>query len=187
VLVRPSRSQTGKSLIKIDGPGDWDEIFTIDWAGRKFYMNQFVDRRNEDGTFTLFRVAFINRKPYLRGSTTKEFPIVHGTVRTMEVARKEVARLDQLSESPTLPKVVEELSKRIQLNFWGIDLGYSADGDFGFYEATAAMSITSRSQISDEVMTIFARYLNPIFDHLKTAILTPSSWDCWSQPSLVQH
>lgn len=181
VLVRPARSQTGGSLIKIDGPDDWDKIFTIDWAGRSLYMTQFVDRRNDEGRFTLFRVAFVNRRAYLRSSTTKDVPIVHGSVRTMEKAREEVARLDQLSESKTLPGVVEELSKRIKLNFWGVDLGYSADGDFVFYEATAAMSITARSQISDEVMTIFGRFLNPIGDHVRKAILDPSSWGCWPE------
>jgi len=184
VLVRPAASQTGRGLIKVDGPEDWDKIYTIDWAGRALYMTQFVDRRDENGTFTKFRVAFINGKPYLKSAATKGEPIVHGSMRTIESTKQEVAKIDRLAADPTLAAITKALAERIRLNFWGVDLGWSADGDFVFFEATAAMSITARTHTPNDVMKIFGRVTLPIYEGLKTALLDPSSWDFWPEANV---
>lgn len=184
VLVRPAASQTGQGLIKIDGPQDWDKIYTIHWAGRSLYMTQFVERRDEHGTYTKFRVAFINRKPYFKSAVTKSEPIVHGSMRTIESATKEIEMLDRLAEDPALARIIEKLAQVIRLNFWGVDLGWSAEGDFVFFEATAAMSIAATTHTPDEVMKVFGRIAFPIFENLGKAILTPSSWDCWPEANV---
>lgn len=184
VLVRPTGSQTGRGLIKIDGPQDWDKIYTIDWAGRSLYMTQFVDRRDQHGTYTKFRVAFINRKPYFKSAVTKNEPIVHGSMRTIESARLEMAKLDRLAENEVLARIIEKLAQQIRLNFWGVDLGWSAEGDFVFFEATAAMSITATTHTPDDVMKEFRRIAGPIFENLGKAVLTPSSWDCWPEANV---
>ena len=186
VLVRPAASQTGRGLVKVDGPDDWDKIFAIDWAGRSLYMTQFVERRDKDGTFTKFRVAFINRKPYMKSATTKDAYVVHGERRTIASATKELAKLDLLASDPKLAEVTKALSERIRLNFWGVDLGWSADGDFVFFEATAAMSIAARTHTPDDVWKIFSRIGQPIYDDLKTAMLAPASWNCWPDAEMAK-
>ncbi len=180
VLVRPAASQTGRGLIKVDGPDDWDKIYTIDWAGRALYMTQFVDRRDEDGRFTKFRVAYINKQPFFRSAYTRDEQIVHGVPRTPKSIRQEIASIERLRKNETLQTIVTELGNRIRLNFWGVDLGYSADGDFVFFEETASMSITSQSNTPDEHLKLFAPILTPVYQALAKAISTPNSWDCWS-------
>jgi hypothetical protein len=184
VLVRPAASQTGRGLIKVDGPEEWDKIFTIDWAGRSLYMTQFVDRRDEDGRFTKFRVAFINKQPFLRSAYTRDEPIVHGVPRTPKSIRQEIASIETLGKNETLKAIIAQLGNRIRLNFWGVDLGYSADGDFVFFEASAAMSITSRSNTPDEHLLLFAPILTPIYQALALAISNPRSWNCWPEANI---
>jgi len=184
VLVRPATSQTGRGLIKVDGPDDWDKIYTIDWAGRALYMTQFVDRRDESGRFSKFRVAYINREPFIRSAYTRDEPIVHGVPRTPKSIRQEIATIEKLRKNETLQAIISELGDRIRLNFWGVDLGYSADGDFVFFEGTASMSITSQSNTPAEHRQLFAPILNPVYQALAMAISSPKTWDCWPDATI---
>lgn len=180
VLIRPTASQTGFGLVKVDSPAEWEKIFSIDWAGREIYMTQFVDLRDEAGLHCKVRIAFVNRQPFFRHVFSSTDPIVRTYPRTTESMDKEIEFLAGLKKRPAVQALVAALAERVRLNFWGIDIGIGTGDSFLFYEATAAMSITQAYSTQEEHDRLFPVFLEPIHRALSAAVGTPASWDCWA-------
>ncbi|MDP4823511.1 MAG: hypothetical protein NWR47_06135 [Aestuariivirgaceae bacterium] len=145
VLVRPVGSQTGRSLVKINGPESWGEIHTIPWGGSHVFMTQYVDFAGADGAYTKMRIACVGKDHVLRHVKFSDGWLVHNTSTSGTKVSEEMRILDEVAASEPLAQVIEAIKSRVRLDFWGIDVGYQGPGKpLVFFEANAAMSIVRR-------------------------------------------
>lgn len=149
VLVRVARTQSGKTMLKIDSDKGWDAIYTIPWGGQPVYMTQFVDFRGADGDYAKLRVTIVGDSVVLRHVHFADDWKVHYSAPSVAKVTRELDLIRALSGSETLNRIVAAIKGKVRLDFWGIDLGYvSGSDDFVFFEANAAMSMapTGRRQ-----------------------------------------
>jgi len=148
VLVRPARSQTGQHLVRVEHDGDWDKVHTIPWGGTHVYMTQFVDSKDPTtGRYAKIRIAIVEGKFVIRHVHFGQEWLVHFVPRDEARRRIEVELLDKLNNSDALKNIVAEIVRRVPLDYWGVDLGFSFqnDADFVLFEGNAAMSMLPQS------------------------------------------
>lgn len=141
VLIRLVGTQTGRSLIKVDGDSDWDKIYTIPWPGKELYMTQYTDFKSELGDYAKLRVSIIGKDHLIRHIKFSDKWAVHDDPSTDQQTAREMTLIDEmLNGSEMMQKLIADFKKRISLDFWGIDLGFvGVDQPLIFFEANAAM------------------------------------------------
>jgi glutathione synthase/RimK-type ligase-like ATP-grasp enzyme len=170
VLVRPAASQSGTHLVKVDGPDDWDRIFTIPWGGQVMHMTQFVDFANADGEYIKIRAVCAGDRVIIRHTLIATDWLVHAMDRTDAIVDREFQLHKQLYESPVFNAVVREAKQRIGLDFFGLDLGWRGQDDFVLFEANAAMSILSTAHMPTYRRPEYAKILKDIEEAVVRAI-----------------
>jgi len=176
VLVRPARSQTGTGLMKISDPNEWDKVHTIPWPGENMYMTQYVDFSGEDGVYRKFRMAYANKQFHFRSFNESASWLIHGGKRTSEMVERELEMQEVLSKNAEFTKMLAHISQIVGLDFWGIDLGITSQGEFLFFEANAAMSITTNIYTPPELLKMMDPIKIPIAKNVHISLLSPSTW-----------
>lgn len=153
VLVRLVGTQTGRSLIKIDEPGDWDKIYTIPWPGKELYMTQYIDFKSDIGDYAKLRVSIIGKNHLIRHIKFSDKWAVHDDPSTDQQTAREMTLIDEeLNESEMLQALIADFKKKISLDFWGIDLGFvGVDQPLIFFEANAAMKMMGGRSINPPI------------------------------------
>lgn len=148
LLVRPVGSHAGAGLEKLDGPGELSAYLERSDAGR-FYVTPFVDYASSDGLFRKYRIVFLEGKPYLCHMAISESWMLHYANAGMEKSqakRDEEARAMETFETGFArrhERALEEIYRRVGLEYLVIDCGESPDGRLLLFEADAAMVIHS--------------------------------------------
>jgi hypothetical protein len=64
LLLRPPGSHAGAGLVRVETPAQLRAALAAD-ASARFHLSAFTDYRSPDGYFRKYRIAFIDRAPYL--------------------------------------------------------------------------------------------------------------------------
>lgn len=143
ILIRPAGSHTGRSLIKIDGPGDWDKIYTIPWGGMFMYMSQWMDFRSLAGEWRKLRLSITPQAVRMRHILYGQDWLIHSVQRGEEEVEKEMEILLNADNWVAMQQLGSDIRDRLGLDFFGVDLGWKSDSEFVLFEANASMSILS--------------------------------------------
>jgi len=146
-IVRVAGMHGGVSMVKVDSRDGYDLLHALPFDGREFYLTQYVDCRDEDGLYHKQRIAVIDGEPLLRHSLYNETWKVHGASRAFMRSRdsweEDIAYFDRVNSQllPPVRKAIDEISKRLGLEYYGIDCNLRADGQMVVFEANANMNV----------------------------------------------
>ncbi len=140
------------------------------------YMTQFVEYADGNGIYRQLRMAYTNGKFFFKTMRERQSWMVHGDIRTKDSVKKELQAHEYLSNNTAFNEMLDRIGEIVNRDFWGIDLGYLPNGKFLFFEANAAMSITTNTQTPADLMEMMAPIKVPIVKNLHTSILSPKSW-----------
>ena len=108
---------------------------------------QFIDFASADGLYRKYRAFFIGERILLRHMLVSDHWNVHAKDRSRFMAEypDTVAEEQKLIESdnpfpPEIRAVLEQVSDRMPLDFFGMDFGVTQGGDVVLFEANATMS-----------------------------------------------
>ncbi|WP_293575820.1 hypothetical protein [Phaeobacter sp.] len=162
VLLRPQGSHSGKHLLKIDSPADWDKLHSIPWGGRGFYMTQWVDFQSSPGEWRKLRLAITPDRVRLRHILFSDSWLIHSALRDEDIVKRELEVLRSANEWAELQAVGAAIRDRLPLDFFGVDLGWRADGQFVLFEANASMSILSYHNMPEFHQEVYRQNINSI-------------------------
>lgn len=140
LIVRPLDSHAGKGLCKLtdrDGLRDYLASRTAAW----FLVARYIEYRHPDGRFRKYRIALIDRQPYLCHLAISDHWIVNYENSGMHDStekRAEEARELQEPESGFLGRhagKLREIADRLELDYVVVDCAETADRQFLFFEA----------------------------------------------------
>jgi len=145
-LVRIAGLHGGVSMVKLGSRDDYNALHAMPFDGREFYLTQYVDFRGEDGFYHKQRIAVVDGEPLLRHSLYDESWNVHGAsrafMRTRDSWEEEFAYFDRVNSwLPNVRSGIDEITKRLQLEYYGIDCHLGADGTMLIFEANANMNV----------------------------------------------
>lgn len=151
VLLRPIGSHGGVGLYRADTPAVVGEIAER-LEGRDLYVTQYVEYARDDGHYRKGRMIFIDRKPMPYHWAISPRWMVHyvssdmteGADTENEWRRAEEVRfLDDpmafLGEAAT--RAIEEIGRRLDLDYCGLDFSILPDGRVLVFEANATMLV----------------------------------------------
>jgi hypothetical protein len=149
VLIRPAGSHTGNDLIIIENERDWDKIYTVSWSGHEMYMTQWVDFQAANGDWPKLRLSVTCNGIKLRHILYGDSWLVHSTVRDTETVERELEVLLGADNWQALQKLGADIRQKVDLDFFGVDLGWKSESEFVLFEANASMSILSNRHMPE--------------------------------------
>lgn len=146
-IARVAGEHHGKSMVRLDSPEDLDLLHALPFDGRDFYLTEFVDYRDDQGFYHKQRIVVVDGEPLLRHSLYTDHWMVHASAREFMMQREswedDIARFEHLSGEviPSLRDVIDEISRRLKLEYYGIDCCLLPDGQMLVFEANANMNV----------------------------------------------
>ena len=142
VLIRPVGSHAGANLFKAvnaDAVADYLQLVDVP----EYYLTQFVDYRSPDGFHRKYRIAFIDRAPFLCHMGVSANWMIHYLNAGM--TGSEDKRLDEARAMAEFDsgfaarhhKAFEVLNDRIGLDYFTLDCAEAKDGRLLVFEADA--------------------------------------------------
>lgn len=145
-ITRVAGLHGGKNMIRVESRGDYGALHALPFDGRDFYLTEYVDYRDEQGLHHKQRIAVIDGEPTLRHALYNTDWKVHSGSRDYMMARdnweQEFAYFDRINNEllPPIRPAIEEITRRLQLEYYGIDCHLSPDGQMIVFEANANMN-----------------------------------------------
>jgi hypothetical protein len=145
MILRQAGTHGGKIV------GVFDDVEALVGAlepGKEHLATQFVDFSSADGLYRKYRVFFIGDRMILRHMLVSDDWNVHAKDRSRFMTAhpgliaEERALFERGAEpfDPPVRAVLDEIRKRMPLDFFGMDFGIRADGQVVLFEANATMS-----------------------------------------------
>jgi glutathione synthase/RimK-type ligase-like ATP-grasp enzyme len=144
VLVRIAGYHLGANLIRVDGPDQMDSVRSLDGDGlSSFYVTEFCDFASADGLYRKYRVAVVGNDIFLRHLYIGPTWLVHRARSVGGTEEEEAAFLESFDAEwlPLLKPMFQEVSRRLDLDFFGVDCNIGASGEVLLFEANACMKI----------------------------------------------
>lgn len=148
VIIRIAGSHGGETSRLITGMYDLVKLHVYPFDGSAFYLTEFVDYKSVDGNYRKHRIAMVDGVPLLRHTLIGPDWLVNAaSVKYMEDNKHfmdETISLRNAFDSRTVTLIrpaVEEIAKRLQLDYFGIDCSIDERGHLTIFEANANMNI----------------------------------------------
>ena len=148
LIVRLAGSHGGESSILISGRNDIDKLHVYPFDGSDFYLTEFVDYVSDDGYYRKYRIVVIDGVPLYRHHLVDRKWMIHASSRDFmeenSLLMEESLARDKTFEEDTAPIIrpaIDEISRRLQLEYYGIDCHIDAQGNILIFEVNANMNI----------------------------------------------
>ena len=142
-LIRPIDTHAGDGFAKIENADSLDAYLTEN-PSKTYYLSDYIDCSKEDGLFRKFRVALIDKKPYVCHLAISSDWVVHYISARMDLSvekRSEEETFFKEFDSIFLKKhgqCFTEIAERIDLDYVVLDCAESRDGELVLFEADNA-------------------------------------------------
>ena len=151
VIIRPVGSQAGQELSLTPDAAALGDYLKGSNA-LEYFVAPFIDYANADGLYRKYRIALIGGVPYLSHLAISEHWMVHYLNSGMaNDAGKRAEEAEAMAAFDTDFAVrhkaaLEELHQRIDLDYFAVDAGETADGRLLLFEADVAMIVHSMDE-----------------------------------------
>lgn len=183
LLVRVAGHHGGTNMVKVDTSNDIDEIDRLDRSARPdLYLTEFRNFAGSDGLYRKFRIVVVGEDILMRHMITAENWLVHASQHLAARTRKTAnTREDEDAvfavfddeHGKRLRPLFQEIGRRLDLDYVGVDCAIAETGDVVLFEANACMTILEQTQ---EVLNPKAVAINRIREAVANLLAAPSMW-----------
>jgi tetratricopeptide (TPR) repeat protein len=145
-LVRTAGTHGGEALERVETAAELAD-FVAHHDAAFYYLTDYVDYRSSDGYFRKYRFIFIDRKVHSYHLAIMDHWKVHYWRADMvaDQARRDEEEAFMRGRDGAIPAQafarVEEIGRRLDLDYAGLDCSLMADGRLVIFEANAAMLV----------------------------------------------
>ena len=145
VLMRVAGFHLGMSLMKVDTP-DQIELVCGDLERddrSSLYVTEFCDFVSADGLYRKYRIAVVGGEIFLRHLYIGASWLIHRARTVPGTEPEERGFLDSFDAQwvPRLTPMFQEIGRRLELDFFGVDCNIDPSGRVLLFEANACMKI----------------------------------------------
>lgn len=141
VTVRPIDTHAGKGLEKVNFPDELKSYLERDSENDEFYISEFIDYQSRDGCYRKFRIALIDRKPFICHLAISENWMVHYLSSGMELSERkrmeEKAAMENFDRDFAVNhrEALSAIACRLGLDYVVIDCAETKNGELLLFEA----------------------------------------------------
>lgn len=146
-IIRMPGTHGGKTMIKVDGREAYRLLHALPFDGRDFYLCEFIDCRDRVGLYHKQRLVVIDGDPLVRHSLFNSNWNIHGASRKFMMAQEswdeEQTRVRRVADEflPKIRPAIDEITRRLQMEYYGIDCNIRPDGTMVVFEVNASMNV----------------------------------------------
>jgi hypothetical protein len=175
VLVRVAGAHGGLEMVRIDSPGNAEQISELKSGRKPLYVTEFHDFVSPDGLYRKTRIAVVGDEIFLRHHVVGEGWLLHSARRTSNTAAEEIAAFKDFDSGwgTTLRPLFREITRRLDLDFFGVDCNIDAAGNVTLFEANACMLILKNTAPSPNM---WDRPIARVVKAVEDLMATPEKW-----------
>jgi hypothetical protein len=147
--VRVAGLHDGPSLIRVGGFDDRAALHALPFDGRDFYLTEHIDYADERGVYSRERIAVIDGEPLLRYASREPdwnaYDDGQAFLQVPENWEEDVEHFDRVSREwlPQARPAIDEITRQLQLEYYGIDCHMRPDGHLVVFEAGPKLHLLS--------------------------------------------
>lgn len=148
VIVRIAGVHGGESNVFLESRDDLHKLHVYPFDSSWFYLTQFIDYRSDDGLYRKYRIIVVDRNPLLRHLLIDSKWMIHASSRNYmqnktQLWIEEQKRYDsfELELKPVIAPAIQEIARRLGLDYFGIDCNINEQGEMLIFEANANMNV----------------------------------------------
>jgi glutathione synthase/RimK-type ligase-like ATP-grasp enzyme len=152
-ITRVAGLHGGVSMVKVDSRDDYSALHALPFDGRDFYLTEFVDYKSADGLYRKTRIAVVDGVPLIRHHLIDSNWMVHASaLRFMDQQPMLMDEANSVLEDfdgtlrPAIEDRLSEITRRLGLDYYGIDCHIDGQGEVLIFEANANMNILYNSR-----------------------------------------
>lgn len=148
-IFRTVGEHNGSGMELLTGPGDRDRLYRFALDGTDHYLVEFVDTADSNGVYHRQRIIWIDGEPVAKSVFFNEHWIVNSSGTGFMKQHPEYGTALGLVEDleqrviPAVRPVLDEILRRVGLDFFGMDCHVGDDGVITLFEANANMAALS--------------------------------------------
>ncbi len=145
VIFRQAGDHGGISTIRVEN--ETEQFYSFPLDGRDYYLTQFVEYVDE-GLYKKYRLMVIDGEVYLRHVKISEEWMVHhrNQIAYPEKLQKIVSKSFLSQIKSTIQPIVNEIHKRLQLDYFGIDCYIDKNMNLLIFEINPSMNIFNKAK-----------------------------------------
>jgi len=173
VLVRVPGAHGGKKMARIAGPQDSGEILNL--RSRSLYVTEFRDFAGPDGLYRKWRIVVVGGEIFLRHHIIADSWLVNRSRRADANDDEETAMLGAFGTdwAPRLRPTFQEIARRLDLDYFGVDCSIDASGRIILFEANPTMLVLVNTRPSPNA---WDKPIARIAEAIENLLATPSRW-----------
>jgi glutathione synthase/RimK-type ligase-like ATP-grasp enzyme len=147
LIVRIAGDHGGKSMVLLRELADIEKLHIFPFGETWFYLTEYVDYQDTDGIYHKQRIVMVDGEPIARHAIFDSRWNVHASSRVAENdASRHGSELERVQElrDKLIPKArgaLDEIARRMELDYFGIDCYINPDGKLLVFEANANMNM----------------------------------------------
>ncbi len=177
ILVRVVGSHGGEDRVKIDRPESMGDIAQLQHEARPLFLTEFYDFVSPDGFYRKFRIVIVGDDILVRHCVVGNDWSLHGRHRVENAdTDEEEENLFNTFQSewlPSLKPVFSEITRRLDLDYFGVDCHIDPNRDVLLFEANACMKVLKNYRpLPNRFEAPIARIMAALEDRLAA----PDTW-----------
>ena len=143
ILVRVVGSHGGQDRVKIDNPESMGGIVQLQHEGRPLFLTEFYHFVSPDGFYRKFRIVIVGAGIFVRHCVIGHDWSLHGRGRAggMDEEEQNLFNTFQSEWVPSLAPVFNEITRRLDLDYFGVDCNIDQARNVLLFEANACMNV----------------------------------------------
>lgn len=142
IILRSVGTRGGISMKLIKDKKSLYELYDIALDGSSFYLSQYYNYKEEE-KFIKYRIVIIDGEVFIRHVIISEEWMIHAKSKNEKYKDEEFQRLKEFDVliKDKISNTIEEIYKKIDLDYFGIDCFITKDFKIGIFELNANMNI----------------------------------------------
>jgi len=176
-LIRPIESHAGKGFETIENTSML-QSYLVQQQDAEFYVSDFIDYRSADGFYRKYRIALIDKQPYLCHMAVSDHWMVHYMSAGMELSAEK--RAEEEGAFRTFPSdfsqrhqvALSTIADRLGLDYVVLDCGEMPDGRLVLFEADSRGWVHSVDP--SDIFPYKSMYMKKVFEAFQTLVIDKS-------------
>ena len=143
ILVRVVGSHGGQDRVKIDKPESMGDIAQLQHEGLPLFLTEFYDFVSPDGLYRKFRIVVVGDDVLVRHCVIGSEWSLHGRGRVQGTDEEEQDLFNTFQSKwvPSLAPIFNEIARRLDLDYFGVDCHIDQSRTVLLFEANACMKV----------------------------------------------
>ncbi len=179
ITIRPIDTHGGEGFEKLNSIEELHRYLEIYAENEAFYISQFIDYISDDNYYRKFRIALIDRKPFICHLAISENWIVHYASSGMALSEQKRAEEQSVMENfdqnfaRRHHEALFTIAERLKLNYVVIDCAETQNGDLLLFEADPRCWIHATDSI--DIFPYKPAMMQKAFDAFRSLLLKKMS------------